>query len=80
MRTKVVKWGNSLGLRIPKAIAEEVPVKEGSTVELLLEDGGLVIRLVESKPVVLKQLLAGVTTDNLHGEFDAGAAVGGEVW
>jgi antitoxin MazE len=80
MRTKVVKWGNSLGLRIPKAIAEEVPVKEGSAVELLLEDGGLVIRLVESKPAVLEQLLAGVTTDNLHGEFDTGGAVGGEIW
>jgi antitoxin MazE len=80
MRTKVVRWGNSLGLRIPKAIAEEVSVKEGSTVELFLEDGGLVIRLAESKPVVLEQLLAGVTTDNLHGEFDTGAAVGGEAW
>jgi antitoxin MazE len=80
MRTKVVKWGNSLGLRIPKAIAEEVPVKEGSTVELLPEDGGIVIRLVEGKPVALEQLLAGVTPDNLHGEVDTGAVVGGEAW
>ena len=80
MRTKVVKWGNSLGLRIPKSIAEEVPVDEGSTVDLRLEGGKLVIRLVETKAVSLKELLAGITMDNLHGEFDTGEAVGGEAW
>jgi len=34
MRTKIRKWGNSLGLRIPKALAEEISVGEGSAVEI----------------------------------------------
>ena len=42
MRTKIVKWGNSLGLRIPKSFAEEVRVSEGSAVDLTMEDGRLV--------------------------------------
>ena len=80
MRTKIVKWGNSLGLRIPRSFAEEVQVSEGSAVDLGLENGQLVIRVIEAKPVTLEELLAGVTSENQHGEVDTGGAVGGEVW
>ncbi len=80
MRTKIVKWGNSLGLRIPRAFAEEVQVSEGSAVDLGFENGQLVIRVIENKLVALEELLAGVTSDNQHGEVDTGGAVGGEVW
>lgn len=80
MRTKIVKWGNSLGLRIPKSFAEEVLVSEGSAVDLGIENGLLVIRVIEARPVALEDLLAGVTAENRHGEVDAGDAVGGEVW
>jgi len=80
MRTKVVKWGNSLGLRIPKSFAEEVKVSEGVEVDLSLEDGHLVIRVVPRDRLNLKDLLAGITDDNLHGEIDTGNPVGGENW
>ena len=80
MRTKVVKWGNSLGLRIPKSFAEEVKVSEGVEVDLSLEDGSLVIRVVPQPSKNLKDLLADVTDENLHGEVDTGEPEGGEVW
>ena len=80
MRTKIVKWGNSLGLRIPKSFAEEVQVSEGSTVDLGLENGLLVIRVIEARSIALEDLLAGVTAENRHGEVDTGNAAGGEVW
>ncbi len=80
MRTKVVKWGNSLGLRIPKSFAEEVRVAEGSTVELTLEDGRLVIRPAAQPEYALEDLLGGITDANLHAEVDTGNAVGGEEW
>ena len=44
MQTRIQKWGNSLGLRIPKAFAEEAGVEAGSEVDLSLEDGELIIR------------------------------------
>jgi antitoxin MazE len=78
MRTKVVKWGNSLGLRIPKSFAEEVQVSDGTLVDLSIEGGHLVM-----KPAIqpdLEDLLAGVTEENLHGEVDTGDAIGGESW
>lgn len=80
MRTKIVKWGNSLGLRIPKSFAEEVRVAEGSVVDLSMEDGNLVIKATKTDEVDLKDLLDGITDDNIHGEIDTGDAVGGEVW
>ena len=80
MRTKVVKWGNSLGLRIPKSYAGEVKISEGSEVDLSLEDGHLVIRVATPPSFSLDGLLAGITDSNLHGEMATGDAVGGEHW
>jgi len=80
MRTKVVKWGNSLGLRIPKAFAEEISVADGTEVELNLEDGQLVIKVAARDELNLDDLLDGVTDANLHGETDTGDAVGSEHW
>ena len=80
MKTKVVKWGNSLGLRIPKSFAEEVQVAEGSTVDLSIEDGRLVIRVATQPEYSLDELLGGITETNLHSEVDSGDPVGGEEW
>ena len=80
MLTKIVKWGNSLGLRIPKSFAEEVQVSDGSTVELTMENGRLVIRPAPQPAYSLDELLNGITDENLHSEVDSGEPVGGEEW
>ena len=80
MRTKIVKWGNSLGLRIPKSFAEEVGVAAGSMVDLSMKDGNLVIRVTQPDEIDLEDLLERITEENLHGEIDTGNAVGGEIW
>ena len=80
MRTKIVKWGNSLGLRIPKSFAEEVRVSEGSVVDLSMEDGNLVVSVTSSDEVDLEDLLSGINDENIHGEINTGDTVGGESW
>lgn len=80
MKTRVKKWGNSLALRIPKPLAVEVGLEDGSPVELSLMDGRLVITPAVEPELSLATLLAQVTEENLHGEVDTGPAVGGEVW
>jgi len=80
LRTRVQRWGNSLGVRIPKAFALEANLQESTTVELSLVDGQLVITPVLEPSFTLEQLLAGVTPENLHQEFDTGPAVGNETW
>lgn len=80
MRTRIVKWGNSLGLRIPKSFAEDARIADGSTVELSLDNGRLVIQAVPAARYTLDELVAGITETNRHGEADMGEAVGGEEW
>lgn len=80
MFTKIHKLGNSLGLRIPKTCAEDAKVAVGSLVEIRVEDGRLVILPVRSPSYRLKELLSGVTKDNLHEEISTGDSVGREAW
>ncbi len=77
--TQIARWGNSLGLRIPKAIAREANVDEGDTVDVSVKHGVIVIRA--SRPThSLDQLVARITSRNRHGETGWGPAVGDELW
>ncbi len=80
MQTRIQKWGNSLGLRIPKSFAEEAGVEAGSEVDLSLEDGELVIRPKRAPKYDLRMLLRRVTAENVHTEVESGQPVGREVW
>jgi len=77
--TQIAKWGNSLGLRLPKAIAQEVRVDEGDTVDVSVNGGAIVIR--PNRPrYSLEELVDRITPRNRHRETDWDAAVGHEVW
>ena len=80
MVTKIQKWGNSLGLRIPKGLAEDVGVGAGAAVDLSVENGRLVVAPAKKPLYDLKGLLGRITPDNRHSEADFGEPVGGEVW
>ena len=78
MKTTAQMWGNSLGIRIPQAFAEEVGLKAGQTVELTIDKEGLHIRPARTRQT-LAQMLSRVTPENLHSEIDWGPDVGLEV-
>ena len=80
MRARVQKWGNSLALRIPKALAVETDLEQGSEVDLSLVAGSLVVTPTRPAEYTLESLLAGVTPANRHGEVDTGAPLGREAW
>jgi antitoxin MazE len=80
MRTAVRRWGNSLALRIPKSVAADSRIREGSVVDVSTARGKLVVTPISEPRLTLDQLLAGITKENLHDEVDWGAAVGREVW
>jgi antitoxin MazE len=62
MDIQLKKWGNSLGLRIPYAIANSLGVDETSTLELLEVDNALILRKKQT-PVTLDALLASIPQD-----------------
>lgn len=75
--SQVQKWGNSLGIRIPKALAREVGIEEGSEINLEIEDGHLVIK---PRTKTLEELLSKITPNNLHSEVQTGEPQGRELW
>lgn len=80
MVTKVQKWGNSLGLRIPKSCAEEAEMTDGSVVEISVQNGDLLIHSVQRRKFDLDALLKQVNKGNIHEEIETDDAVGNEIW
>lgn len=80
MKTQVQKWGNSLAVRIPKPVAEDVGVHEGSVVEMVAVKGRLVATPARPRRPRLTELLGKVRKSNLHGEVKTGPPVGHEAW
>ena len=80
MPTTIRKWGNSLGLRIPRALAEEAGLVAGSEVDLSIRRGDLVVKPARRTKYRLIDLLRKITSKNIHAEVDADGPVGREIW
>ncbi|MBI2432525.1 MAG: AbrB/MazE/SpoVT family DNA-binding domain-containing protein [Candidatus Hydrogenedentes bacterium] len=80
MQTQVSKWGNSLGVRIPKALADEAHLSEGTEIELSVVQGNVVLSPVNKIKYRLEDLLAQITDENIHPEISSGPSVGREAW
>jgi antitoxin MazE len=77
---RIAKWGNSLAVRIPRAIVKDAGLAEGDRLSLDLEaDGSIVLRSSRRK-YSLDELVAGMSKKNRHRETGWGAAQGKEVW
>ncbi len=66
MSTQIGKWGNSLAVRIPAALAGQFGLKDGSPAEMVAGEGGILIR---KAGYTIDELLEGITPENLHGEI-----------
>jgi antitoxin MazE len=78
--TQVSKWGNSLAVRIPRAIATEAGLAEGDRLTLkLAADGGIMLRSTRRR-YSLSDLVSRITPGNRHHETDWGRPAGREAW
>ncbi len=76
MQAYVTKWGNSLGVRIPRVLAHEIGIHEGTPVDLSIKDHHIVI----TKGLTLQALVDQITLENRHTEIHSGGACGEEAW
>ena len=77
VKSHVSKWGSSLAVRIPKAVAEQWGVREGSAIEIDLQGEELHLR---KRNFDLNQLIAAMSPDRTHPEQDWGPPQGAEEW
>ena len=77
-KAQVVKWGNSLAVRIPKAVAQEARMQEGDPIVIEALEGRVELRPVEPIPT-LEELVAKIAPENRHAETKWGLSVGKEI-
>jgi antitoxin MazE len=78
MQVLVSKWGNSLGVRLPQALAAEIGVTEGQKVEVRAEGGRIIVEPVR-KTLTLEQMMENVTPEAMREAWDWGDDVGREI-
>lgn len=79
MNVKVSKWGNSLAIRIPSAIARSIHLSEGEAVEMKEEGDKIVLTPRRARSYDLEEMLSQVSPDNLHKEIRSDRS-GREEW
>ena len=81
MRTVVQQWGNSLAVRIPKPLADQIRLRRGTNVDLIASNGSVIVRPAETRRKLrLSELLKQVNRDNIHPEIQTGPRRGCEAW
>ena len=79
MATKIQKWGNSLGVRIPKEIAHKINIREGSVVSFSVEGDARILSRLTSTKYTLAELLKNFDKKTQHKLIDWGPDVGAEI-
>jgi antitoxin MazE len=77
-KVRVVKWGSSLAVRIPKAVVERASLKEDDPIFIEVLDERVRLRPADKVPT-LEELVAKITPENCHEEMKCGPAVGKEI-
>lgn len=79
MTTKIVKWGNSQGIRLPKYLLESTNLNDNDSVEITTENNLIIIKKVQKQShLSLKKRLENFNGEYVFEECDTGESVGRE--
>jgi antitoxin MazE len=78
MQVLLSKWGNSLGLRLPKALTAEIGVTDGQKVEVRAEGGRIIVEPVRA-PLTWEKMMENTTPEAMREAWDWGEDVGREI-
>lgn len=80
MRSKITKWGNSYGVRIPRALVEKLKLQEAE-VDLVEEKRGVMILPVKrARAQELREFLDGIPENGEHDVIEKDGPRGNEIW
>lgn len=83
INTNICRWGNSRGIRLPKAVLDIVGFRDDEEVALIAEGDTIIIKRAEKSPAKpypsLSERFAGYAGDYVPEEWDVGKPVGKEI-
>jgi len=77
--TRLVKWGNSQAIRIPRTILDQAQIQEGDEIRIRVTNGRIALEPLDDE-LSLDSLLDRITPENRYEEQDWGRPVGKEKW
>jgi antitoxin MazE len=80
MVSKVQRWGNSQGLRLPKHILESADISVGDNVEVISQEGQIIIKKVARRKFNLAEMVSRMPRNYKAREESFGKPVGKEEW
>jgi antitoxin MazE len=72
VQTQIAKWGNSLGVRLPRDVAARVGLTEGARVDIEATDDGRITITRSRRRFTLDELLAQMSPEREHPLEDDG--------
>ena len=80
MVSKVQRWGNSQGLRLPKHILERADISVGDDVEVIPQEGQIILKKVARRKFDLAEMVSRMPRNYKASEESLGKPVGKEEW
>ena len=80
MESRLQKWGNSSGVRIPKVFMEDMKLKNGELVNIEMENEKIIITKARKEKLNLKMRIAKYDGPDLTNEFIWDEERGKEIW
>ncbi len=80
MVSRIQRWGNSQGLRLPKHILEDANISIGDNVEVIPQEGQIVIKKVSRRKFDLAEMVSRMPRNYKAREESFGKPVGKEEW
>ncbi len=86
MSITVSKWGNSLGVRIPAAVANALAIKSGDVINYEIKDSSVLLRKEKTTKQIFEEFyeksFSKITKDDIGDSslVDFGEDIGGEVF
>ena len=74
--TQIVKWGNSLAVRIPKPVADKAGVSEGDPIIIEAEKGSIRVRRRQPGVPSLRELVSKINAENRYAALESGFSRG----
>jgi len=80
MVSRVQKWGNSQGLRLPKHVLESADIGVGDEVEVIPQEGQITIKKISRRKFDLAEMVSRMPRHYKAREESFGEPVGKEAW